>query len=528
MNIMIVDDEQLIRRHLAELKEWEQIGCSIVGEAANGEEALQLAHQCKPDLVISDIRMPIMDGIQFAGAMRSLYPNTPIIFISAYHDFVYAKQALKLGAADFITKPIDLNELIDAVELIMQGASRANTDDRMLQEKMVRMLLSDKPDLAELEKQASWSEVAGKQTMMLSIEVDNIELAESASEPPSLFMLREKVCHMMNGYPYPYWTCMNRRGVYLIVFQPDQPLGDMKSDSMKISRDIVSRTKSSFDHSISIGISRLLPSVEHLRSGLEDIQECLDYRMLLGKGSIISGETLSSIRDETGKKDEVNVAKLLDILPGGDREKIMSFLRSVYREMLAKGLGKTQVQHYAIEIMERAERLLDGYEQPNGKEERIETHKIILSYDILSDLMKFLEHKLIEIAEKVANNNKQSVHVVIRNVMQYLEAHYREEITLVSLSKALCINHSYLSRFIKKETGINFRDLLWRTRIGKAQKQLEETETKSFQIAYDVGFKDASHFSQLFKQTVGVSPTEYRERHLQKARKTKVNSGTVK
>jgi two-component system response regulator YesN len=511
MKIMVVDDEQLIRRHLVELKEWEQIGCTIVGEAGNGREALQLAHHCKPDLVITDIRMPLMDGIQFAETIRSLYPHTYIIFISAYHDFVYAKQALKLGAADFITKPIDLSELLDAVELVMQGASHAIVDERLHQEKMVRLLISDQWYAAEMEKQAGWPKVVGKQTMMFSIEIDNIGLAGNASEPLSLLMLREMICHVMVRYPYPFWTCLNQSGVYLIIFQPDVRLWDMKTDSMKIARDIMSRMRSSFEHSISIVISRIMPSVKHLRKGLEQIQECLDYRMLLGKGSIISSDALSLIQDETRQRDEVNVVKLLELLRGGEKERILSFLRSVYHEMLAKGLGKIQVQQYAVDMMERAENIMDEYRLSSGKEERIETHTKIFSYDILSDLMKFLENKLIDMAEKIVNFNKHSVHKVIKNVFEYLESQYQEEVSLVSLSVALHFNHSYLSRLIKKELGVNFRDLLWNIRIEKAKILLAETNTKTYVIAYDVGFKDASHFSELFKQIVGISPTEYRE-----------------
>lgn len=511
MKIMVVDDEQLIRQHIAGLPEWEQLGCSIVGEAGNGLEALQIAHQCKPDLIITDIRMPIMDGMQFAVEIRSLYPRTHLIFISAFHDFAYAKQAIKLGAIDFITKPINPDELLEAVELVLEGASHTNGDERLQQEKLVRLLLADNGESADIEKQAGWTEVAGKQAIMLSIEFDNIELTGDAGDPHTLFMLRESICHLMRRYPYPYWVCLNRRGVYLIIFQPDERIWDMTTDSMQIARDIVSRMQSSFEHTISIGISQTLSSVKHLRKGLEQIRECLDYRMLLGRGSIISSDALSLIRDDSRRKNDVHVANLTEIFRSGSIEKISPFMRQVYRDMLATGFGKSQVQQYAIELIERAEGVMDDYRLPESAEERNETHKHILSYDTLSDLLKFLEGKLVRMVEKIAVFNQKSTHSVIRDVNNYLEAHYHEEITLISMSKALHINHSYLSRLIKKEIGINFRDLLWGTRIEKAKQLLTHTTMKTTQIAFEVGFKDASHFSQLFKRTVGVSPTEYRD-----------------
>jgi len=521
MKIMVVDDEQLIRQRLAGLPEWEQLGCSIVGEAGNGLEALQVARQCKPDLIITDIRMPVMDGMQFAEEIRSLYPRTHIIFISAFHDFVYAKQAIKLGAIDFITKPINPDELLEAVELVMEGASHANVDERVQQEKLVRSLLAGNNESADIEKQTGWAEVGGKQAIMLSIEIDNIELTGDAGDPHTLFMLRETVSHLMGRYPHPYWICLNRRGVYLILFQPDERMWDMKTDSMQISRDIVSRMQSAFEHTISIGISRTLPSAMYLREGLEQIQECLDYRMLLGKGSIISADALSSIRDESRRKDDMHISHLEELIRSGSLEQIAPFMRQVYRDMLATGFGKNQVQQYAVELIERAEDIMDEYRLSCSKEERQETERRILSYDTLSDLLKFLEGKLAKMAGQIAEFNRESTHSVVRSVDQYLEDHYQEEITLVSLSKALHINHSYLCRLIKKETGINFRDMLWRIRIEKAKQLLANSTMKTTNIAYEVGFKDSSHFSQLFKRMAGMSPKDYREAHVKQPAETR-------
>ncbi|RAV19670.1 response regulator [Paenibacillus contaminans] len=522
MRIMVVDDEQLIRQRLAGLSEWEQLGCSIVGEAGNGVEALEVARQCRPDLMITDVRMPLMDGMQLAEEIRVLYPRTHIIFISAYHDFVYAKQAIKLGAIDFITKPINPVELLEAVELVMEGASHANADDRLKQEKLVRSLLIGGGEAAaDIESEPGWAEVAGKQAIMLSIEIDNIELTGDAGDPHILFMLRETVSHLMGRYPYPYWICLNRRGVYLILFQPDERMWDMKTDSMQISRDIVSRMQSAFEHTISIGISRTLPSVMYLHEGLEQIRKCLDYRMLLGKGSIISADALSLIRDESIMQDDMHISHLTEILRSGSLEQIVLFTRQVYRDMLATGFDKNRVHQYAIELIERAEDIMDEYQLSGSKEERQETERHILSYDTLSDLLKFLEGKLTKMAGQIAAFNKESPHSVIRSVDQYLEDHYQEEITLVSLSKALHINHSYLCRLIKKETGINFRDMLWRIRIEKAKQLLANSFMKTTNIAYEVGFKDSSHFSQLFKRMTGMSPKDYREANAKQPAKTR-------
>lgn len=513
MQIVIVDDEQAIRERLVGLKEWEQIGCTVVGEAGNGSEALKVVSACKPDLIITDIRMPVMDGIQFAESVRTLYPSVQIIFISAYGDFVYAKQAMKLGAVDFITKPIAVGELVDTVELLRQGIHRADRDGDLYQENMIRLLLSGKWHELNAEENMKLQPLRDRRAVLLSVEIDNLDVSDAVTNPFSLLTLKETVCDTMARHPYPYWTYVSQKGLYVILFEPDDAdERDMKAGSLNVARDLIARCKTAFRHSVSIGVSSVLQAVTELRQGMQQIEECRDYRMLLGEGSIITSDSLSGIvRHGSLRADAVETAELMGYLRKGEKERIPPFFRAVYRDILSNGLKKIHVQRYALDLMERAEQVMLESGMGTRKEEQIEDRKKILSYDTLSELMKFLETRLSDVADRLAAYSEQSGSGWLKKMMTYLDTHYREEITLVSLSKHLHMNHSYLCRLIKKETGTNFRELLWQVRIEKAKKLLAESETKAFEVAYMVGFKDPSHFSQLFKRIVGVTPTEFRE-----------------
>ncbi|MCD9025372.1 response regulator transcription factor [Cohnella silvisoli] len=511
MKIMIVDDEALIREHLGGLEEWAGLQCTIVGEASNGREALELIPVAKPQLVITDIRMPIMDGIELAENIRRSYPNIHVMFISAYHDFEYAKQAMKLGVCDFITKPIQVPEMLDSVELLQQGVLRMNEDERVGQEKIISMLLSEEKDTEDPNLQLQSYQVDHLGTQVMLVEIDNADLMHLSEKPLSLIVLREILDHRLKDQPYQYWTYLDRSGIYIILFDAEDLGPELGTESINIAKLLLASMHELAGHSLSIGISKPLPSILQLREGFRQSKQCMEYRMLLGKGSIISYDVLENLEKGRVHKEEKILNELMIHVRRGDSEQISACLRTVYRDMLAAGLNKNVIQQYATEILSRADRMRDELHIPVPDETRIETQRKVFGYSILSDLLQFLSRYLQDLAEEIARHANTGTPSIIKRVKDFLDKHCTEDVTLVSLSGHLHINHSYLSRLIKKETGVNFRDLLCQYRIEKAKEMMKQAEIKTFEIAYEVGFKDPSHFSQAFKRTVGVSPSEYRD-----------------
>ena len=511
MRILIVDDEDLLRDYLIQLDLWTRLGCEVVGEARNGEEALRVMSLCKPEMVITDIRMPIMDGITLAEKIRQLHPDLPIIFLSAYSDFTYTKQAIRLGVTDYITKPVDLEELFDVVNLVMQGERQVNRDERIQQEQTIAGMLSADLDLQVKEQLLKNENMTDIPLMVVCVEIDNVELLYAMGKPLSQLALREIVNHAIKFHPYKSWTFLDRRGLYLLLFRPMMGYWDMHSDSMKIAREILAACQKGLDFSISIGISSLLPSLLKLSTGWEEVKQCFEYRMLLGKQSIISYSALESGMAIEKNWDEVSLQKLTELLRKSDTEQIGTALRAIYREMLLKQLNKKFIQQFAIEIVSRSEALLAEYPRKMDEPNFHEIRKTVLSFDVLGDLMKYLESKLVQISKLIQSFNQDVLSVIIKSVKQYIETNYSDEITLTTLAESLHLNHSHLSRLIKKETGHNFRDLLWNHRILISKRKLLDPDIKTYEVAYDVGFKDPAHFSQLFKKIVGVSPGEYRK-----------------
>jgi len=510
MRIMIVDDEEMLRNHIAGLEQWAEMGCEITGTAHNGMEALRLVEELKPDLVITDIRMPVMNGIEFTEKLRETNPDLPVVFLSAYNDFVYAKQAFKLGVIDFITKPVQLEELFSVVDMVMQEARYSNQVDFLEQENAINAMLSDEID-HEVKKE--WLEREGKaghRLVVLSVEIDNIDLLYTTGKPISQLSLREAISCTIRIYPYLFWTYMDHRGLFVLLFEPLDGEWDLVGDSMKIANEILEASRQAFDFSVSIGISGLLPSLLDLPQGLEEVRKCFDYRMLLGKRSIISYGAIASLGNDTMDWDKERLVIIEEIMRRADTAAIVPQMREVYRELLSKELNKSFIQHYMMEIVSRAEKVLGElaikaeYPDYNG------IRKKLLTFDVLADLMKFLEDFLIEVTVLIKSASQDNGNMVIRKMKQYIADHYKDEISLNTLANYLHLNPSYLSRLIRRITGETFSDYLWSYRIDMAKRKLLTEDVKTSEVAYRTGFKDAAHFSNLFKKIVGVSPREYR------------------
>ncbi len=142
-SVMIVDDEKLVRMGIKEETDWDLIGCTVVAEASNGEEALELAEQTRPDLVISDIRMPRMDGIELAGKLLEKYPSMKVIFLTAYNEFEYARKAVRIGVSDYILKPFQDGELEASVQRLLHLHPNAPASVKELEQTLIPLINKD-------------------------------------------------------------------------------------------------------------------------------------------------------------------------------------------------------------------------------------------------------------------------------------------------------------------------------------------------------------------------------------------------
>lgn len=514
MKLFIVDDEKAVRDYIVSLPAWHRLGCKIVGQAADGWEAYETLSRTNadaPDVLITDIRMPYMDGIELTRQVLEDFPDMKVIFLTAHGEFEYAKQAVKLGAVDFITKPFNEDELVERVKWIRDHRLNRRRPEWVQQEEWIRTLLS--PATPDREKTGMLGELEtmNQSAVFLSVEIDNAGILADTGKPFSNLAIREFIADVMTLYPHPYWSSLSQSGVYLVLFMPPAvPKEQSAHEAMEVARHMLDAIQGSFGYSVSIGLSDLLPSAAALRKGLEQAQSCLDYRMLIGRNSIVAYSALLSMREQKREQSEMNRSELTDLLRKGEEAPISDYLRSLNRTFMLEGISKTRIQEACMEMVETAGQALHSFGIQPSPEETIAVRKSVLSFTILSDLMMYMEQFLKKTATLLSSARQSASAHYIDTAMKFIESRYMEDITLQMLADELFVNYSYLSRLIKKETGRNFRDLLWEHRIRIAKEKLSTTNLKHYEVAYAVGFKDAAHFSQLFKKMTGKTPGDYK------------------
>ncbi|UVI30648.1 response regulator transcription factor [Paenibacillus spongiae] len=505
MRILVVDDEREIRDYIAAMPEWADIRCSVAAIAANGAEALDIARRERPDILLTDIRMPVMDGILLAETLRREQPELPIIFLSAYHEFDYAKKAIRLGAVDFITKPFVAADLVWAVQQVRQQQQLEWKHQETF------FALFSLPEDRDGEKRAWLAEHPSDESfVLLYAELDAVAGTNDERSPFRERSLTGTLLPILEQSIVPCWTGTADAGLYVLLRGGTVDAATLQEEAIELAKRMIERGAMTPELHLSVGISLLEASLLRLPEAIRQLKACMEYRMLLGKKSVIAYDAIKSIRSEKEHRITFSTNRLADLLRIGDRPGITEALREVYRMMLTVGAGKQEIQHFCLRLVERAESVMEDFGLEPDSLTRMRIREKVMSSVILTDMMREVELVMLSCASRIAELVEHAPKRLVAETKQIIGEAYEGELTLQAVAKQLNVNYSYLSRVIKKETGQNFSDLLWLTRIEAAKINLLREDMKAYEAAYAAGFKNYAHFSLLFKKVVGVSPSAYK------------------
>lgn len=509
MRIMVVDDEQEIRDYISGMPEWERMGCRVVGSAANGWKALELMPELQPELLITDIRMPEMDGIQLAERVRETLPELPIIFLTAYNEFEYAQKGIKLGVSDFLTKPFRAGDLVQSVEVLL--SHRKDVRSWLEREEAFDLLASHVLSAQEKRQWLRGQELPEERCLLLYVEIDYLVSTAPERTPFSKLYLKRELGAAVERSGLRAWAASAASGMYALLLSPSgaEP-GELNRRALELARSLIAGSGGQEAFTLSAALSRELSSPLELETAIAQVAQGMEYRMLLGRRSVIAYDALESMLDERKKETDFSVIRLGDLIRRADTEGIRTLLRDIYRQMLATGSGKKQMQHVCLSLLDKAEQVLLESESALPGVSKVEIRERMLSCVILTDLMSLTERQLLEYAARMSEAMGQTSKSLVLEAKRVIETCYMEDINLQTTAKRLSVNYSYLSRLIKKETGKNFSDLLWEHRIEEAKTRLVRGDLKAYEVAYAVGFKDSSHFNILFKKMTGLTPNAYR------------------
>lgn len=515
---LVVDDEQELRQAIIESVDWEKAGFRVVGDAGNGIDALELAEKLEPDLILTDIKMPMMTGLELAKQVRELRPATQVVILSGYDDFGYAKAAIEYNIIGYLLKPISAAELSAELENIrqkmdkyfakMRGAESDELSAKRLEitEFLLPILLGngeDSPSEEVLRRRAAelglFTPDASCSYAVIAAKFKDADLV-TCTGPSHI----DFVNNILRGYLAAESFLVNGRIISLVRSDSDN-LGD----ALRLpSRELVQNAGRMLGETCTIGISRTFDKFS--KCGGAYFEAITARRYTVDGGGpirfITDQEHSSADEFETVEK---SVYKLEQLLKVGSPDELSSFLAALI------GSNRHGLNYLVIQILATVYRTVSAVSDNEALSELMSGNPVYSRaalYDSEPNVQNDLKNLCMSARGIISRYQKENTELLCDNVVQIIDSEYQNEsLSLTDISERLYVSPNYLSSLIKKYRKVNFTTLLTERRMKAAADMLLCTQMKILEIAEKCGYNDQHYFSYCFKKYYGTTPMKMRE-----------------
>lgn len=522
IKVLVVDDEPLVRQLIKCCIDWESYGLEIAGEASGALEGIELVKERKPDVVFTDIMMPVKSGLEFTRMIKEEAPSVRVVLVSGYDEFEYANKGIKLGVFDYILKPIDKEELIRIAKEVKADIQKermreeefarikeelwANAHD-IIEKALYTLLVED--DCKNALECLGYYGISLDQTVCQIAVIDIERQEEKIGKIESL--VRFTHCRkMIEKYVSEYegiYVFSADIGRIIILNNNDGMEFEQFCEAMRISLE------KCLDEKLYIGIGKHYNEVTKMRQSYREASETLQYKYVVGGGHTVCYGDICFLDQSTPEMDGDILRRLSFFVRSGMDEDVNRMLGELFEQMKQAGITKDDAVVYAIKIIMEILPVFHCVAE-NGRTMDQDISSVItkiIGLETLTDLWRFMANILINISKAVKEEVSEKAVDVVGKVLEYIENHYMEEdITLAQVAKNNYINSSYLSRVFKEKAGKPFSDYLFEIRMENAKRLLQQTNMKAYEIAEKVGIKDPPYFSVCFKKYTGKSVSQYR------------------
>ena len=537
--IILVDDEEEVRQSIIRKINWTEAGFKVVGDAENGEDALEKVEALEPDLILTDIRMPYMDGLTLAERVRQKYPSIKIVIFSGYDDFEYAKQAIKLNVTEYILKPVNVEELTAILKRI-----KANLDEEIEQKRNVNLLrenyIKSLPILREqfLNELVSYpmpeTEVedklreyaiplsGAKKWVAAAIDIEPEEIRDGVLLPlhKEKDLIPISVMQLVEEKLKNYCRCAlatsarTAESEIAVIAAIDEE--NSQTGLIDVLGDVCKETRKILEVPITIGIGHGCQKLSDISSSYKAAVDALGYKAIVGSGSTIyinDVEPVSSGKLQFDGKDE---AELISAIKFGPREKIEAAVQTIIDKMSDAKVHFRQCKAYMLSVSSSIVQMIQQYDLDMEQlleegSEREDTFAIIPRMQKREDFSQWLLSASLRMNQVMNQERDNTMKQVIQKAKQYIMDNYQDpELSVEKICRHLHMSPAYFSTMFKKETGQAYIAYLTEVRLDKAVELLGKTDDKTYIIAAKVGYQEQNYFSYVFKKRFGISPTKFR------------------
>ncbi|MDO4548298.1 MAG: response regulator [Clostridia bacterium] len=530
---ILVDDEAAVLDGLRRHVDWKSRRLSVEGAFSNGRDAFAYLSQNAVDLIITDVRMPYMDGIELVKRAREIYPGVKILFISGHADVAYLRDALKLDAVDYILKSIDLEELDRALERVVglmdaqrKKSLRFSEMEQRLSENMpilrnnrLTMLLRD-----EFDESGVSAEDVARDLRFLGIPLDDgvhyavmvmqtvnrwVVISDMTERERYLFDLKIVKCCEEILLNYGGVCFMDRQNEFVLIVNAENE--DCEEDFLTIAQQLRASMSETFGMDVTIGISDRFSGLRRIRAAFQSACEAIRKGYLLDDGlpiSVNKYEEVGNIKDARERAQR----EISQAITSGDADAVHAALERALSDMRAME-SEDERENFMIFLLLLPTGLLTDLE--TGEKGSYASQRRLMERFLLcrdrQEQTSLLTQSYCEVTGILARRSAPWPSALIRRITQTISQQYMNHLSVSTLAQSAYLSPTYMCVLFKQQTGKTVNEYITIERIKQAKRLLADPNILLYDVCYKVGYLSPSYFSKLFKKMTGQTPGEYRD-----------------
>ncbi len=536
IKVFLVEDEIVIRNGIKNSIEWEKEGYEFAGEASDGELAYPMILKTRPDILITDIKMPFMDGLELSRLVKQEIPDIKILILSGYDEFEYAKEAIRLQVAEYLLKPISSTKLLEVLKEVTASIMREREEKELLKkyeedmrenreyekDEFLTRILTQNLSVTEILEQGKQLDIdlSARMYNTMLLKISEAGEHEDEQEKQKLTEVSARVEEMLGQQKDVYYFRRGAEGWAVLFLAEDAVRMEEEIKKCRDSiQDIIHESPRELEYFGAVGIAVL--RLSELKISVEEAERVFAYRYLKKWNQIIDSEESEKIIEEDSELNvkAIQIDKLdrkitENFLKTGLKGEVTHFIDEYFESFGQKNIQSLLFRQYvtmdiyltAASVLESLDYNSDELVKRCGDFKDMES--VFPTVEQTKDYLKNVIGTTIDLRDAVSKRKYSSL---LKNAANYIEQNYdNDEISLNTVAASVNLSPNHFSTIFSREMGKSFVEYLTNVRMEKAKELLRSTAMKTAEIAYAVGYKDAHYFSYLFKKTQKCTPREFR------------------
>lgn len=529
--VMLVDDEPEVIEAVIRKMDWEGLGFEVIGYAQNGEEALEMAEGNVPDVVMTDIKMPFMDGLTLSKKLKESYDGIKVIIFSGFDEFEYAREAIKLEVEEYILKPIKLEELTEIFRRMKEALDRER-DEKLnlhmlkeyyqkslpvMQDQFYIGLLEGRIDKEQIdsfrknyqiELEAPFYTVAVIQFQMAA------EAAGTMEKELMQFSMKRLADENLEGL-YQFKSFLYFEQIVYITMLSDKSQIKEYTDLM----DRICKTANRIlKMNAAAGIGCVCESLDALCDSYTGAKNAVFYGEGRGSNQAVYIDYIQPQSSDTTDWSDKEISSIIREIRVGDKESLGVKIEEFIVHLKEAQMPVPQFKIILMELVTEMYKMTCAYpiDATEIFGDDMDVYRIVNHFTTMEDLKQWLLESCLKLRKSASRERSNSAKILVDKAVAYLEENYSDsELSVEKLCGVLNVSAAYFCTIFKKETGKTFLNYLTDLRMEKAIRLLEETEEKSYVISEMVGYAEPNYFSYVFKKKYGMAPSKYRKTRME-------------